>query len=382
MANPVIRIGGEPVPNILRFEQRLAFGKHSVCTLDVYYPRRPRRPSNPEIAPEWTPVTVEFPDRPWYGYVHHGGIASDVQDANGSVIRYTFVGTSLPMNEERTRAFRSTSPSAIVRLIASQHRLRTVIAPARNLIEYYGQTGTSDWRVLREMAERTGYRLWVDGSTALFVNPKVLLDGVRDAEIPTYAQNFTPGLVDNLFRFTSKAGTLVPREGGTTRRALTYGMDPRTGTLIKASATTELGLDDGSGPILTTVTSGVTNTVGQAITSSDASSALSAGWITAEAEIRGNPAIVPGSLIRIDGSAVPVDQRGRWLVTSVTHRVLNDSGTGLQPFVTTLTLERDRYRGPSFSTAFRVNNTSRFVPAKIRSGLFWESEVLENVNVD
>lgn len=383
MADPIIEIGGTRVPNILRFEQRLAFGNHSVCTLDVYYPRRPLTSQPPEVAPEWTPVLIDFGlgSRTWYGYVHHGGIASDVQDANGSVIRYTFAGTSLPMNTERTRAFRSTSPSGIVRTLASEHRLRTVISPVKSLIEYYGQTGISDWKVLKAMEARTGYRLWVDGSTVLFVDPTTLLDGVRDSEIYTYSQSFTPGLADNLFRFNSKAGTLVPRKGGTTRNVVAYGTDPRTGNLIKATSTANLGLLDGTGPRLTSVQSGVVSSVGSAKSSVAAVTARTAGWVTATADIRGNPNLVPGSLVRIDGSAVPADQRGRWLITEVTHRILNDNSSAPQPFVTTLGLERDRYRGPSFTTAFRVVNTSRFVPARIRDGYQWESQFLENVNV-
>lgn len=379
-----LKIGDVQVSSVLRFDQTKAFGKHTVANLDVRYSRFDTGAvSTPWVAPEWTPVQMRMRDTDWYGYVHHGGVASDVRDASGSAVRYTLIGTSLPMNEERTRSWRSTSASALVRNVATEHRLRSVITPNRAIIDYYAQAGTSDWKLLKDMAARTGYRLWVDGATVLFVDPKLLLVGVRDIDIPTFSQSFTPGVADNMYAFSSKAGTNVPRVGGSTSKQIVYGLDPRTGRRIKATGATNLGdgSPNGPTPFLTHVVSGGVSSLSQAVSSVGAQVTVSDGWITATAVVRGNARLVPGSLVRIAGSGVPIEQQGRWLVTSVNHRVINDNSLTIDPFTTTLELERDQYYGPSFTSAVRLANTADTPPARIRSGIVWEADFLESINV-
>ena len=173
MPNTVsLRIGGQSQPAVVRFDQTKAFSKHTIAVVDLSYPGTSQQPW---IAPEWSPVEVYLGSTTWYGYVHHGGVVADVRDRSGAVIRYTLIGTSLPMNETRTRSWRDVSRSSIVRQIAREHRLRSVITPHRMVMDYYAQTGVSDWKTLQQMANSAGYRLWVDGSTVLFVNPTLLL---------------------------------------------------------------------------------------------------------------------------------------------------------------------------------------------------------------
>jgi hypothetical protein len=367
------RIAGSTVDTVLRFDQIKAFGKHTVATLDVSYPSS----SRPWLAEEWAPVEVYLGGTTWYGYVHHSGVSSDVRDRSGSVVRYTLIGTSLPMNTERTRSWRGISASGVVRQVAREHRLRSVISRHRTVMPYYAQAGSSDWKVLQDMASRTGHRLWVDGSTAIFVDPSLLLEGVRALDIPEFSQNQIPGQRDTLFSFASKSGAMVPRATGITSRQVVHGLDMRTARPLKATAT-----PSGPGRLLSKVNTDVrATTSGQAADIVSARATTAAGWITATALVVGSPEIVPGSLVAVSGSKVPEDQSGRWMVTEVNHRVLLDASNPLDPFTTALTLERDRYYGPGIRAATRASSTRDSVPATMRNGLLWEAEYMEDVNV-
>lgn len=374
MASPIRAwIAGSEVGTVLRFDQTKAFSQHTVATLDVAYPST----SKPWLAPEWSAVKVALRGVPWWGYVHHSGVSSDVRDISGSVVRYTLIGTSLPMNSQRTRSWRGITASGIVRQIGREHRLRTVISRTKAIMPYYAQAGSSDWKVLQDMAQRSGQRLWVDGGTVSFVEPRLLLEGVRALSIPVFTQNQMPGLRDNLYAFSSKAGAMVPRASGPTTRQVVYGLDVRTGRPITAAAN-----PDGPPTVLSTVVTGTrVATAGHAADTVNALVTTSAGWITASAVVTGSPDITPGSLISLGGSKVPGDQSGRWLVTAVNHRVLLDASNPLDVFTTTLSLERDTYYGPTLRGATRVSNTRDSVPTIMRDGYLWEAEYMENVNV-
>lgn len=373
MANLIsAKIAGSTVDRVVRFEQTKAYGLHTVGTIDIAYSA-----VRPWLAQEWAPIEIYLQGTTWYGYVHHGGVATDVRDVSGSVLRYTFIGTSLPMNTERTRSWRGVSASGVVRQIGREHRLRTVITRHKTIMPYYAQAGVSDWKVLQEMAEKTGHRLWVDGATLSFVDPKLLLEGVRAIDIPAFSQNKAIGIPDNLYAFTSKAGAMVPRSFGPTARQVIHGMDVRTARPLKAATT-----PSGPASVITKVATGTrVGTSGQAADSVGARASVSSGWITATALVVGSPQVVPGMLVTIGGSKIPSEQSGRWLVTGVNHRVLLDASKTVDPFTSTLTLERDQFYGPDFRSATRVSNTRDTVPARMRDGFLWEAEYMESINV-
>lgn len=379
-----VNIYGAATSNVVRFEAVKAFGKHSMAVVDLAYPKAVAAAvSRPWIAPEWTPAEVTLRGSLWVGYVHHGGVVADVRDRAGAVVRYTLIGTSLPMNEQRNRAWKNCSASSIVRDIAREHRLRSVITPHRSIIKYYAQAGVSDWKVLQDMATRTGQRLWVDGSTVTFVNPSLLLEGVQALQVPNFSQDRVFGLRDTLYAFSSKAGTMVPRPGGPTSKQVVFGVDPRTGSPIKALGATSLGDGSpvGSSPVLTQIGGSRISSMAQAADHVAAQVTNTAGWITATAVVVASPEIVPGTIVNISGSKIPVDQTGRWIVTEVRHTYLADMSQSVDPYKTTLELERDRFYGPNITSATRTSNTRDSVPAKIRNGYLWEADYLETIDV-
>lgn len=359
------------VGRVIRFEQTKAFAKHTVGTIDIAYAAQ-----RPWVAPEWAPVEVYLAGTTWFGYVHHGGVSSDVRQPSGSVVRYTLIGTSLPMNTQRTRSWRGVTCSGLVRQIGREHRLRTVVTRSKTILPYYAQAATSDWKVLQDMATKTGHRLYVDGSTVSFVDGRLLLEGVRALDVPTFVQSRVPGLRDTLISFTSKAGSMVPRPAGPTARQVVHGLDARTSRTIKATASP-------SGPqtSLTVINTSRTASSGQAADLVSARTQGTAGWITATAVVVGDASLVPGMLVNIAGAKIPEEQAGRWLVTSVNHRVLLDGSNPVEPFTTTLTLERDQIYGINPRGATRTSNTRDTVPAKMRNGFLWEAEYMESIDV-
>lgn len=379
-----VTLGGIRVSGDTLFEKVASFGQHTVGTLEILIPGG----TNPWVAPEWTPVTLRLTDgrvsEPWYGYVHHGGVVTTTYGQRNAVVRYTLIGTSLPLNDEKTRSWKNVTRSSIVRQIAKEHRLRTLMSVHRTVIPYYAQSG-SDWRVLKDMADQTGYRLWVDGSTVRFVDAKLLLEGVSVSETPTFSQSVTPGVLNTLHQFESKIGTMVPRAGGTAANQVVNGIDVRNKTIIKATSTTSTqnsGSPAGSTPVLHKVNTGIrVSQYGQASELVSSASINTQGWLTATAVVTGSPSLEPGSIIDIEGNRIPADQHGLWLVTKATQRVMREEPDPRYVYTTLLELERDQFYSPTFRSNYKTTNTRDSVGATMRDGLFWEADYMEDINV-
>lgn len=395
-----VSIGGSRVPRVLRYEQVAAFGKHTVATLDVPLERRQR-----PMAPEWTPVVATLAASGkqvlWYGYVHHGAGVSSLQDSTGSSVRYTFIGTSLPMNSEQTRSWKEVSASSLARQIGHEHRLRTMVSPSIRRLPYYAQTG-SDWAVLKDLATQSGSRLWVDGPTLLFVDPAVLLQGAQARDIPVFSHNRMPGRVDTIFEWYAKVGTMVPRESGRALPQTVTGLDLRTGRLVvakqaatsirttyqngmlvpQAGAHSQVAIGPDGIPILNKVSTGSrVASMGEASDLASAEAKNAQGWVTASARVAFSPGLQPGRVVKVEGAAIPSSQTGYWLVTGVSHRLLQDSSNPVMNYSTQLELERNTKDSPTFSSRYNAIGTSDTVYARLRNGLFWEADYMEDVSV-
>lgn len=382
-SNAVLTLAGARLQQpIVRVDLQKGFAKHSLCEVDVAYGRSlSSSAARTSLASEWTPTTLDLSNggysERWFGYVHTTGVVSDNRDTsgNGSVIRYTLLGTSLPMNTERVRAWRSTTDSGIVRSIGVDHRMRTVIQRTGEVLPYVAQSGTSDWKVLQERADRNGYRLYVDGSTLLFADPTLLLTGAKTSQIMTYRQDALNGQPDTLVKWNAKSGSGNSNAG----QHVTYGLDTRTKKVLTGSATNSLV--SGTPTLVKIDTSKRVSGVTQANQSASVNALRARSFTTATATVSGTPGMQPGDVVNIDGRNIPEDQQGLWLVTDVRHRLLNDFSAPKWPFLTDISLERDQYYSPTFRAQYKVINTADYVPAIIRNGVFWESETMEDVRI-
>ena len=125
-----LRIGTDSVSNFIsRVEIREGYGVHSLAIIDISSPPTSRSPYT-----ELAPVILDYGRAPndlvrWYGYVHHSSVLAST-DSQHVVTRYVCIGTTLPMQTQRTRSWKNVSPTSIVRQVGRENGLRTVISPS------------------------------------------------------------------------------------------------------------------------------------------------------------------------------------------------------------------------------------------------------------
>lgn len=376
---PIVRLamGSDQITDFIpRVEVREGYGTHSLAIVDVSVP------SAKVAYAELTPVVLDYGRSPngivrWYGYVHHSNALAS-NGTRGAVTRYVCIGTTLPLNTQRTRSWQNTSPTAIVRQVGRENGLRTVISPSTRRLSYWAQTGESDFNLANDLAAETGFSFWVEGTTLYFLDPRILLLDQPAQDIPVFVKNQQPGVFDTLQNLSILTGTMVPRASGTTGTSVISGVDKRTGNTITASSSAVTGTRLFQNNI---VTSRSVNTYADAQALMDAQTLATRGWITMQSDLYGTATIIPGSLVGIGGTSVPPDSQGRWLVTSTKHLINRDkTNTGLI-FTTTVDAQRDQPYAVTFQSD--VNKRFKFdtVPAVLRNKQYWESSILEDINV-
>jgi phage protein D len=313
----------------------------------------------------------------WYGYVHHSSVMAT--SANQTVTtRYICIGTSLPMNTQRTRSWKNVSPTSIVRQVGRENGLRTVISPSARRLTYWAQSGQSDFKLVSDLATETGFRFWVEGTTLYFLDPRILLLGQKAQDIPVFTKSQRPGKYDTLQDMTILAGTMIPRANGTTGTSAISGLDAKTGRVIQASSSAKTGA---SSFLNTITTSRAVDNYADAQALMEARTLASQGWITIQATVYGTSKVTPGTLIGISGSSISSDRQGRWMVTSTKHIINRSKDNSGLLFTTTVDAERDQ----PYAVTFRSDANKRFkfdsVPAVLRNKQFWESSLLEDINV-
>jgi hypothetical protein len=362
---------------IQRVEVREGFGTHSMAIIDVLAPGT-ARPAYSELSP----VVLDFGRAPngvvrWYGYVHHSSVLAST-GSNATTTRYICIGASLPLNVQRARSWKNVSPTSIARQVGRENGLRTVISPSKRLLTYWAQSGQSDFALLKDLATEVGYRFWVEGTTLYFLDPRILLLRQHSQDVPVFTKDQQPGRFDTLQSLSILTGTMIPRANGITGTSAISGLDAKTGKVIKASSSA----NSGTAAFLNSInTSRAVDNYSDAQALVEARTLGSRGWITMEATLYGTAKITPGTLVGIRGQAVSADQRGRWVVTGTTHVINRGKGnTGLQ-YTTTVDAERDQ----PYAVTFRSDANKRFkfdaVPGVLRNKQFWESSILEDINV-
>jgi hypothetical protein len=368
---------GAVTGSISRVEVREGYGVHSMAIIDIS-----TRPTSKKPYDELTPVVLDYGRAPrdmvrWYGYVHHSTALASA-DAQHVVVRYVCIGTTLPMNSQRTRSWKNVSPTSIVRQVGRENGLRTVISPSARRLTYWAQSGESDFKLISNLAAETGYRFWVEGSTLYFLDPRILLVGQRTQDIPVFSKNQQDGVQDNLQSLSILTGTMIPRSNGTTGTSAISGLDAKTGKVIKASSAAV----SGKTAFLNTITTArAVDNYADAQALMEARTLASRGWVTMQATVYGTAKVSPGTLIGIGGNSVSTENKGRWMVTSTKHVINRDKSNSGWLFTTTVDAERDQ----PYAVTFRSDANKRFkfdtVPAVLRNKQFWESSLLEDINV-
>jgi phage protein D len=372
-----LTISGRRINNLIkRVEVREGYGVHSMAIVDV------TTSATSSAYPELAPVVLDYGRSPndivrWYGYVHHSSVLASGSSQTVTT-RYVCIGTTLPLNIQRTRSWKNVSPTSIARQVGRQNGLRTVISPSARRLTYWAQSGQSDFKLLQDLADEVGFRFWVEGTTLYFLDPRILLLGQSAQNIPVFSKNQQPGVMDTLRELSILTGTMVPRENGTTGTSSISGLDAKTGRVIKASSTANTG----TAAFLNSIsTARAVDNYADAQALMEARTLASRGWITMQATLYGTAKITPGSLVAVTGNSISSDRTGRWMVTGTKHVINRDKSNSGWVFTTTVDAERDQ----PYSVTFRSDANKRFkfdtVPAVLRNRQFWESSLLEDINV-
>lgn len=364
-----------PTGTINRFELRQLYGKHTLAILDVVVPVTLLRTTSGALYSEMTPVVLQWgrsatEQSTFFGYVNHCEVLTD--DVGNPTVRYLILGTSLRMNGTDPRSWTGVTPSFVVAEIAKKHRLRALLHRSTRTLPSFTITTETDFQALQRLAAESGFRLWVDGGTVLFVDPNVLLLSAANVFIPKYT---------SVTDFSITSGTLVPRDGGVVSEKVVIGRSSatkgaftvRSNTVLKAR-TQDL---NGFKPPLTTVLPGEVTSYAEA-RDRLATANRQQNWLTATVRLPGAPLLRPGKLIWIDGPAVPVDHIGVWHIESARH-VMNLSTVGSTAHSTEVEISRNQGTQVGFTSTTQLSGTPDVVGCIRRDGVFWESQSLDIV---
>jgi hypothetical protein len=229
---------------------------------------------------------------------------------------------------------------------------------------------------MQRLSKRTGYRFWVDGSTLFFLDPERLVTTPRLRSVPTLRMDSERS--DDIKTMHVVAGSLAPRaDGGPAVREI-FGLDDRTGGLIKSTSVKAM-IDQGLAvPEHTIVHHETVRDAAEARRLAEAY-AKQGSWVIAEALLTGHPALRVGDVVALDGDVLHHDYRGLWLVDGTTNVI--DRVSNRQSVLTTeIEISRNQATRQFVASRTPLNSAPKVVPAVLRSGS-WESQLLESVYV-
>jgi hypothetical protein len=363
---------------ITRFELRQAYEQHTLAIIDMAVPTSLLRTTGGVLYPEMAAVLLQWgrsaaEQSTFFGYVNHCEVLTN--EAGKPTVRYLCLGTSLRMNGTAPRSWSAVTPSFVVAEIARKHRLRALLHRSLRTMATFTITTDSDFRALQRLAAETGFRLWVDGGTVLFVDPTVLLLSAATTFIPQYT---------NVTDFSVTSGTLVPRPGGVVSEKVVVGRSTatqaaftlRSNTVLKARPDDIIGFK----PPLTTVLPGEVTSYAEGRARLDTANRQQ-NWLTATVRLPGAPLLRPGRLIGIDGRAVPVDHTGIWQIETARH-VMNIASSGSTAHSTEVNISRNQGTRPEFDRTAQLSGTPDVIGCVRRDGVFWESESLDIIRLN
>lgn len=376
-----ISMDGYDLGSPQRVEIREGFGKHTVVMADFEWPRTTLKFG---VPPELTAMKLDWGIQPtdvrtFYGYVNHHEILDEFHAMKRSFarVRVFCVGTSLLMNQPSTRSWTSVTPSYVCRLLARQYGMRSVIHQSKYVESYIGQGTLSDFALLKKLADDTGFKLWVDGSTLQFLNPEVLISTPQATFVPSFTMNRIDGITDSLKKVKVIAGSLAPRDQDSSVVNV-FGIDMNTNVPIKLTGAQTFETYSMTAPTRTVVHPNGVSSLEEARKVIEA-----AVWNNVWAEMRADVSPVsnlrPGDICNIGGTALHPDYQGIWLVNGATHVMSRWS-----PFGYGMTSELDLTRNQQDRSKFQLKSgligVRKVVPCVTQNGV-WKAQAMEDVIV-
>ena len=356
----------------LDVELRQSWGQHDLFYIRIEYYKNLKL-QNLQLWANNAPVQIIWGQSPnntqtWYGYVnHHTTDSTSDSGTNTMQITYTCIGTSKPMNTDRTRTWGEVTGTYMAKTIAAQYGLRSVLTSSTWILPSEVQANESDFCFLNRMADKIGYRFWVSGGTLYFIDPSVAMQGGVTQTVPSYYMDKTFYYLDTLRSFHMLSGDNVPGSVQSTRTM--YGLDSQSGNPIQVNANLPGTVSSG---IVQVNSEWPTDNMSDAQNLVNAMQGRSQYWQAATAEVYGTSLLYPGKLIQLVGNQLNSEATGYWLVGSADH-VMRSSGTSdpsKDKYVTRLELLRNTSQQvivlknvtkiiPEFITCNLINNVWR-----------------------
>jgi hypothetical protein len=238
--------------------------------------------------------------------------------------------------------------------------LRSIVHDHPYLVENWATGTRSDFQSLKALAEETGYRLWVDGSTLWMIDPQRLLRTASSLTTPLFTRR-------QVKKIQVLGGSNIPGKISPSQRKVQFGLDYRSNEFFTATS------GDPHNPAQ--VSSNPVTTFSEAQEVADAAERKQQDYYALAATVSGAAKVHPGRLVRFESGTVNTDQSGLWLVNEAVHEITS----------TTFTTELGATRGRDAHRLMRAPDTVRGasgqMPAIVRDGEVWEAALQEHLHV-
>lgn len=283
----------------------------------------------------------------FFGYIDHV-VPNHMTNARPGMIdvQLICVGSTLSMQNASHRSWKNRRSDSIVQEVVAGHRLSPVVDAHSYVWPSTVQAGESDWQFLIKQARRIGYSLIPLGTTVRFQDPAKAI--AKATPVALYSTSDFKGAQPTINTFNPRLGNPVDYDYAE-RSAL--GVDPRSGVTSYASTYSPntkpaTGLDRLNKPRSLLVASPEASTFAGAQVIIDGMA--KANWpVTADLVGSGNPSVVPGALVTVQG--VGAEYAGNWYVLGARHIMDHSFMYRVQ-----LELVRDAVRSDKSSSSYRL----------------------------
>jgi len=358
-------------PEVRRVVMQDGFSSHTLAQLDFPANKVTRMQRVKERTPVHMPWGTGRDQRNFYGYVNHAEIIEGERSVD-SFLRMTLLGTSMRLNQTYAANWYDCSPTMIVKEVAQRRGFRAVMHFTDRRLPYWTQGTMSDSKMLRALADKVGYRTWVDGSTIYFLDPTKVLNKSASPFVPEFTKD------TGLKRIHITDGSLAPRDTTTSVQKI-IGIDERSHQLIEYSSSK--AIKDRNLPVPETAEYGTVNadSLAEAQYEADAAALGTNEWTTAVATLENAHRLTPSSLVNFDGVDLSSNYTGLWMVVGAKH--LLDLENSAPKIVSRVEVTRNDSNTLVFQFKEQLKRTPAEVPAVLRDGKNWESSRLEAIYV-
>jgi phage protein D len=289
-----------------------------------------------ELLKSGVPVKVMWnhgsDKRSWYGYVNF--VTKSVSSQKLQPMTITCLGPTYPFKDQGNRVFPNSTVSEAVKTVVEEQGFRFIGDPSNTRYPQLVIAGHSYWEWLVEMAHRTGFGIWVDGTDFHFRDVTALVNktaatapvlALGNQNVATFQQKLSP----TLDTFEPMLGDYI--EGTSAARAVknTAGVDPLTMTPHFSSASPS-DLSGGlraipSADLFAEYRTGdVSNSAVSSATAATSASSLALFNIPAKASAMGNPLVHPFGAVYLRNTGTDTD--GYWMVKEAEHIIRRTGG--------------------------------------------------------